>query len=71
VILVEIVKACPDRSKLEQLCNEIVSGLTELLCTAVSEGALKAHDVPDQVNELLHYVPTFLLAPRSHERLLA
>jgi hypothetical protein len=33
-----------------------VSKLTGLLCTAVREGALKAHETPDCLNELLHYV---------------
>jgi hypothetical protein len=56
LILAEIVKAFPDRSKLEQLCNEIVSRLTELLCMAVREGVLKSHEAPDRLNELLHYV---------------
>jgi hypothetical protein len=56
VILAEIVKEYPDRSKLEQLCRAIVSRVTKLLCEAVREGVLKGHAAPDRLNTLLHYV---------------
>jgi hypothetical protein len=56
VILATAVKEFPDRSRLEQLCKDLVSKLTDLLCTAVRDGALKAHEAPDLLNELLHYV---------------
>lgn len=55
VILSEVVKEFPDRSKLEQLCNRVVLRLTDLLCSAAKDGTLKAHDAPDRLNTLLHY----------------
>ncbi len=56
IIVAECVRDCPDRSDLERLCREIVSKCTDLLCTAVRQGTLKAHSAPDQINELLQFV---------------
>jgi len=54
VILADVVRAFPDRSKLEQLCHELVSRYTGLLCTAVRSGILQAHAAPDELSAIVH-----------------
>lgn len=66
VILADTVKEFPNRSDLEQLCRRLVSRLTKLLCTAVREGTLKAHEAPDCVNELLRPIRVANCDSHSH-----
>jgi hypothetical protein len=56
LILAEVVRDIPDRGRLMQICTTIVERLTPLLCTAVSAGTIKDHQVPDSLNQLLHYI---------------
>ena len=42
-----------------------MSRLTEPLCTAVREGTLKSHDVPDRLNNLLPPCPHSKLRQRD------
>lgn len=56
VILADLVREFPERSKIEQFCNELVSGYAGLLCTAVRSGILKAHAAPDELSAIVRYV---------------
>jgi hypothetical protein len=56
VILADLVREFPERSKIEQFCNELVSRYAELLCTAVRSGILKAHVAPEELSTIVHYV---------------
>jgi hypothetical protein len=56
VILADVVREFPDRSKLETLCKVLVSRYTDLLCTGVCSGVIKAHEAPDELNTIVHYV---------------
>lgn len=56
VILADVVREFPDRSKLETLCKVLVSRYTDLLCTGVRSGVIKAHEAPEELNTIVHYL---------------
>jgi hypothetical protein len=56
VILADVVKEFPDRSKLEDLCKELVTRYTDLLCSGVRSGILNAHAAPDELADIVKYV---------------
>ena len=67
VILADVVREFPDRSNVKRLCKELVSRYTELLCTGVRSGVLKAHEAPNEVNTTIDHVLVANCA-REHER---
>lgn len=55
-ILTDTLKQFQDRFELIAICRAVVSAMTQVLCSAVTDGVMANHAAPDHMGEVLHRI---------------